>query len=102
MDQSGMARGAPVALMISLPSERAWFDTDDLAALFHLSPAEARLTSALAGGASLAEYATARGISVGTARVQLNRVLCKTNTQRQAELVRVVHGSSAARQTAPR
>lgn len=88
---------APLSVMLSLPDSRTDFDVDDIAALFELSPAEARLTSALAGGASITEYAQARGIATGTARVQLNRILSKTGTQRQADLVRVVHGSPARR-----
>ncbi|KQM24723.1 MULTISPECIES: helix-turn-helix transcriptional regulator [unclassified Sphingomonas] len=94
--------GAALAVMLSLPDSRMQFDVDDVAALFDLSPAEARLTSALAGGASITEYAATRGIATGTARVQLNRILSKTGTQRQADLVRVVHGSPARRSiTAP-
>jgi len=93
---------APLSIMLSLPDSRTRFDVDDIAALFDLSPAEARLTSALAGGASITEYALARGIATGTARVQLNRILSKTGTQRQADLVRVVHGSPARRSLAAR
>ncbi|KQM85462.1 hypothetical protein ASE67_13725 [Sphingomonas sp. Leaf23] len=94
--------GAALAVMLSLPDSRTQFDVDDIAVLFDLSPAEARLTSALAGGASITEYAATRGIATGTARVQLNRILSKTGTQRQADLVRVVHGSPARRSiTAP-
>lgn len=93
----GITDTAPLSVMLSLPDSRTHFDVDDIAALFELSPAEARLTSALAGGASITEYAQARGIATGTARVQLNRILSKTGTQRQADLVRVVHGSPARR-----
>lgn len=88
---------APLSIMLSLPDSGTQFDTDDVAALFDLSPAEARLASALAGGASITEYALVRGIATGTARVQLNRILSKTGTQRQAELVRAVHASPARR-----
>ena len=91
------ADATPLSVMLSLPDSRTQFDVDDIAALFELSPAEARLTSALAGGASITEYAQARGIATGTARVQLNRILSKTGTQRQADLVRVVHGSPVRR-----
>ncbi|MGK2911008.1 MAG: helix-turn-helix transcriptional regulator [Sphingobium sp.] len=88
---------APIALTISLPSARTYFNVDDVALFFGLSPAEANLAAALAGGSSVAEYAAMRGISIGTARVQLNRILSKTGLPRQAELVRVIQGSSAAR-----
>lgn len=58
--------------------------------LYGLTPAEAALASALAGGRTLAEFAEARGCSEETARTHLKRVLEKTGTRRQAELVRVL------------
>jgi DNA-binding CsgD family transcriptional regulator len=58
--------------------------------LYGLTPAEAALASALAGGTTLAEFAEARGCSEETARTHLKRVLDKTQTRRQAELVRVL------------
>ncbi|MEH3039187.1 MAG: hypothetical protein PGN21_03850 [Sphingomonas paucimobilis] len=105
-DTVGAAPGgtetAPLSVIVSLPDSPSEFDVEDLAALFDLSPAEARLTSAIAGGLSITEYALARGIATGTARVQLNRVLSKTGTQRQADLVRIVYGSAALRGLGPR
>lgn len=88
---------APLSIMLSLPDSRTRFETDDIAALFDLSPAEARLASALSGGASITEYAQARGIATGTARVQLARILSKTGTQQQADLVRAIRASPARR-----
>ena len=100
--QGPAAAPAALAVTIALPDARHLFDADDIGDLFDLTPAEARLTAAMAGGASLAEYAALRGISAGTARVQLNRVLAKTATQRQAELVRIVQGSTVRRRIAAR
>lgn len=95
-----MLPAAPIALTIALPQARICFDSEDIAGLFGLSPAEAKLAAAVAGGVSISEYAAERSISVGTVRVQLNRTLAKTGTTRQAELVRAVYGSSVARRTA--
>jgi DNA-binding CsgD family transcriptional regulator len=54
---------------------------------FSLTPAETRLALALARGSTLAEFADAQGIAVGTARIQLKSVMAKTATHRQADLV---------------
>jgi len=56
--------------------------------LFDLSPAEARLAHALAGGSSLDDYAAANCVSVNTVRSQLRQVLDKTGERRQQDLVR--------------
>ena len=87
-DSQGAFRGFAGAVLIvtdtearRLPSERL------LAKLYGLSPAEASLASSLAMGATIAEHAALRGISIPTARTQLANVLSKTNTRRQAELV---------------
>jgi len=58
-----------------------------LALAFGLTPAEARLGSALATGTSLSEAADELGISRETARNQLKSVFAKTDTHRQSELV---------------
>jgi DNA-binding CsgD family transcriptional regulator len=58
-----------------------------LSSAFGLSPAEARLASFLADGASLDEAAHQFGISRETIRNQLKSVFAKTDTHRQSELV---------------
>jgi DNA-binding CsgD family transcriptional regulator/PAS domain-containing protein len=61
---------------------------DRLAALFDLTAAEARLWADLATGATLADIALRRRVSVNTLRVQLARVFNKVGVHRQADLVR--------------
>jgi DNA-binding CsgD family transcriptional regulator len=58
--------------------------------LYGLTTAEARLACALVQGATLAEAARARRISIHTARHQLRRVFEKTGARRQSELMRVL------------
>lgn len=58
--------------------------------LFDLTPAEARLTAALAEGKSLQEYSEESNIASSTARSTLKSVFKKTQTSRQAELVKLV------------
>jgi DNA-binding CsgD family transcriptional regulator len=70
----------PVATGISIPPA-------PIQAVFGLSPAEARMASALTAGRTLAEYANEAGLSRNTVRNQLSAVLAKTGTRRQTELV---------------
>ena len=56
--------------------------------LYGLSPAEAKLSVALAGGWAIKDYAEHTSISVETARSQLKAAMAKTRTHRQAELIR--------------
>ena len=87
---------AQVALFLSHSADVTGFDVADVASLFSLTPAEARLAGAIASGETLADFAERRGISVGTARIQLKQVLAKTGSSRQAELVRKLCSSAAA------
>jgi DNA-binding CsgD family transcriptional regulator/PAS domain-containing protein len=68
----------------SQPVERALRD------LFGLTPAETRLTLALAEGLSLREISEAFGLSPHTLHRQLAHVFDKTETHRQADLIRLV------------
>lgn len=60
--------------------------------LFGLTPAEARLTCSLVSGFTISEYAGAMGITRNTARTQLASILGKTETRRQADLIRSIAG----------
>jgi DNA-binding CsgD family transcriptional regulator len=64
--------------------------------LFELTDSEARIASALVGGMTVEQYAQLRGVTVGTARYQMNQVLKKTGAHRQADLVRRVLCCAAA------
>lgn len=59
----------------------------DLVRAFTLTPTEAEVTVELAAGRSVADIATARGVSVYTIRTHLKRVMVKTGTHSQAALV---------------
>lgn len=61
-----------------------------LRALFGLSSREAQLAEAFLQGKRLEEYASERGISINTAKTQLRAVFAKTDTRRQAELIRLL------------
>lgn len=63
--------------------------------IYGLSPVECRLAGLLVGGASLLEAATAMRIKEQTARGYLKQVFLKTETHRQADLVRLLLSSTA-------
>jgi DNA-binding CsgD family transcriptional regulator len=67
-----------------VPSER------DLADLFGLSPAEARVAAALMTGKSLANIAAVSGVQITTVRTQLRSILRKVGVKRQFDLVRIL------------
>jgi DNA-binding CsgD family transcriptional regulator len=77
-----------VLLLLRDPAERAELEEQDLRSLFGLTRAEARLALQLYRGEELAAAATSLGISPHTARAHLNAILAKTETSRQAELMR--------------
>lgn len=94
----GSARHAAAIVMIAAPPEAvrepeapgAGMDARLLEQLFGLTPAEARLTAALAGGKSVKEFSEEAGVSLNTARTHLKNVFAKTGVTRQAALVREV------------
>lgn len=83
-------------LFMSEPAMSLETDPCELSHLMGLTQAEARLAGALANGTTLVDYAASRGIAEGTARIQLKQVFAKTDTCRQADLVRQLCGSILA------
>ncbi|MGS5087611.1 helix-turn-helix transcriptional regulator [Hydrogenophaga sp. A37] len=94
----------PGSLMLVLSSAAVALEmpAGALENLFGLTPTEARLLGAIATGSTVEAYAQLRGVSVGTARVQLKQIQSKTGRHRQSDLVRLVLSSAAAHLTVPR
>lgn len=67
--------------------------------LFGLSAAEARLVRALASGETLNGYALDSDLKMPTVKSQLRSAFEKTQTDRQAELVRLIAGIPAVRES---
>ncbi len=63
--------------------------------LYGLTAAEARVTSELVAGSDLEAVSETLGVTLGTTRTHLKRILAKTGTRRQVELVGVVLRSLA-------
>lgn len=61
-----------------------------MAALFELTPAEARVLERICAGRTSAEAAEALGVRVSTVRTHLLRVFDKTGARRRADLVALV------------
>lgn len=78
------------ALFLGDPGSGACGAVEGLGALYGLTPAEERLASLLAGGATLAEAAQKLSIRMSTARGVLKSVFSKTGTRRQASLVNLI------------
>lgn len=74
----------------SQPADSLW-----LGSMFDLTPAEARVASALMTGAALESIATQHRVSLGTVRTQLRAIYEKTCTHRQAQLVALLHATSS-------
>jgi DNA-binding CsgD family transcriptional regulator len=78
------------AIVITPCDEPAGFSQDWLRDRYGLTPAEARLAALLAADYSLEEAAEELGLAVGTVRTRLKSIFCKTDTHRQASLVRLL------------
>jgi DNA-binding CsgD family transcriptional regulator/PAS domain-containing protein len=62
----------------------------DLASAYGLTPSESRIALSIASGNSLADIGKQLNITTNTVRTHLKRVFHKTETNRQAELVKLV------------
>ena len=78
------------ALFISDPRAQVGSLSLLLHTLYGMTPAEARLTEALANGLTPQEYAERQQLSVHTVRSQFKSAAAKAGTTRQADLVRIV------------
>jgi DNA-binding CsgD family transcriptional regulator len=83
-------RRIAAALFISDPESVTLTNEERLLELYGLTRAESRLAAQIAQGRSLEEAASMLNITTQTARGYIKRILCKTGTKRQGELVRLL------------
>lgn len=83
-------RRIAAALFISDPESVILANEERLLQLYGLTPAESRLAARITEGRSLEEAAAMLNITTQTARGYIKRILCKTGTKRQVELVRLL------------
>jgi DNA-binding CsgD family transcriptional regulator/PAS domain-containing protein len=80
---------ATVAIFVGEPERAPTPDPTLLAGWLDLSPTEARLTAAIAGGGTIQQFSSEAGVTLNTTRTLLKRVFSKTGVSRQADLVRL-------------
>jgi DNA-binding CsgD family transcriptional regulator/PAS domain-containing protein len=78
------------ALFLGIPGERQEINQFLLQDLYNLTPAEARLAVELANGYHLEAISERFCLSKHTVRTQLKAIFMKTETRRQAELVKLL------------
>jgi DNA-binding CsgD family transcriptional regulator len=99
---AGPAWRVRVVLLLIIDPERAPGSLEErLRALFKLTPAEARVAREIATGENLVGIAETLGILTSTARTHLHRVFAKTETRRQAELVKLIERITVLRTDMP-
>lgn len=76
-------------------AERAYIPINVIETALELTLAEAQLVKTLVEGGSVADYASQRGVTIGTARWRLKQIFIKTGTHRQSELVLLVLRSTS-------
>jgi DNA-binding CsgD family transcriptional regulator len=77
------------AVVVGDPDTRLRSTVDRMAQVHRLTPAETRVLHIVLTGLGAGEAADNLGVSVETARTHLKRILSKTGTTRQAELMRL-------------
>ncbi|MEN8169021.1 MAG: hypothetical protein ABFS08_02190 [Pseudomonadota bacterium] len=80
------------AVFIHDTAQKGTLSADLLKTLYELTPAEIRLAEGIVDGLTPTEASAKFGVSVATTRTQLRSLFAKTDTQRQAELVRLLSG----------
>lgn len=87
----------PMLLLVLRPASGAVDEARRIAERLKLTRAEAEVALSIAGGATLAEVAASRGVSIHTVREQVKAALGKTGSRRQADLVRAVEAARRSR-----
>lgn len=90
MLRPGLSLGAVAAVFITPSADSASPPFEALAALYDLTPTEARVMIEIASGKNRATSATALGIADSTVKTHLARVFEKTRTSEQPELAKLV------------
>lgn len=84
------------AVFIYDPERKLDLREATIARQYGLTPAEVGVVAGLVNGRSLQDIATDRGVSKNTVRSHLQRIFDKTNTNRQAQLVKLILSGPAA------
>jgi DNA-binding CsgD family transcriptional regulator/PAS domain-containing protein len=85
-----LALGAAAAVFVTPPGNHSPPQFEALAALYDLTPTEARVMIEIASGKNRAETASTLGIADSTVKTHLARVFEKTQTSEQSDLAKLV------------
>ena len=92
--QSKIGSQASAIVFVADPERHVRIPISLLTEGFGLTPAEARLALVIATGASLTQACGICGITHNTGRSALKRIFCKTQVQRQGELIKLLLGTA--------
>jgi DNA-binding CsgD family transcriptional regulator len=90
LDQDGVGLGSPTLLLLREPEAELTSPLSNAAAFYHLTTGETQMLAQVLNGHTLAEAAAILGVARSTVKSQLDAIYRKTNTHRQADLVRLV------------
>jgi DNA-binding CsgD family transcriptional regulator len=90
--QAGVAYSAVAAVFLRKAALELPHPLEAIASTFKLTPAEMRVLMMIVQFGSLQEVAPVLGISTATVKTHLQRIFAKTDTSRQADLVKLVVG----------
>ena len=94
--RNGLGAPVPAAILFIRDPENHRLSRLALESLYGLTATEATLAAALAEGMSADTIAATHRVSLNTVRTHLKNIMAKTGTNRQAELVVLIHQSIAA------
>ena len=92
--RAGASYAAVAALFVHKATLDAPSPPETIARLYKLTPCELRVLLAVVQVGGVPEVAEALGIGEATVKTHLQRLFAKTDTSRQAELVKLVAGFS--------
>jgi DNA-binding CsgD family transcriptional regulator len=90
--KTGMAYSAVAAVFVRKATIDLPHPLETIASTFKLTPAELRVVMMVVQLGGVAEVAPVLGVTEATIKTHLQRIFSKTNTRRQAELVKLVVG----------
>jgi DNA-binding CsgD family transcriptional regulator/PAS domain-containing protein len=90
--RAGAGYAAVAALFVRKAAQEEPAPYEAIARLYKLTPSELRVLLAIVQRGGVPEVADALGISEATVKTHLHRLFAKTDTRRQAELVKLVAG----------
>lgn len=95
LEQVGHELGSPILLVLQPPGPELQTPLSAAASRFGLTTAETQTLAEILDGRTLAEAATNLGVARSTVKSHVDALFRKTDTRRQAELVRVVLAGGA-------